>query len=120
MIKITDKARAELLVRGGARGFVRIIVQSGGCAGMAYHAEIVAEKGKDEKIIRRDQELTVITDDESLPFLIGLQIDYSDDLITAGFRFRNNDNQSSCGCGASFSVAGGPAFVGGGAGGCGS
>lgn len=110
MITISDRARAQLLQRGGGDGFVRIVVQSGGCAGMTYHAEIVSEKQDHEKIIKRDDALTVITDDDSLPYLIGLQIDYSDDLITAGFRFYNGDNKSSCGCGASFSAAGQPLF----------
>ena len=80
MITISDAARRQLL----DNGFVRIVVQSGGCAGMTYHAEIVSREN--EKIIKRDEGLTVITDDDSLPYLIGLQIDYSDDLITAGFR----------------------------------
>ncbi|MBE0586250.1 MAG: iron-sulfur cluster assembly accessory protein [Desulfofustis sp.] len=111
MITISDKARTQLLDRGGSSGFVRIVVQSGGCAGMTYHAEIVAERQGNEKIIKRDGELTVITDDESLPYLIGLKIDYSDDLITAGFRFYNGSNKSSCGCGASFSTGSQPLFA---------
>ena len=32
----------------------------------------------------------------------------TDDLITAGYRFNNQSNDSSCGCGASFGVAGFP------------
>jgi len=106
MITISDTARSQLLGRGSEEGLVRIVVQSGGCAGMTYHAEIVSEKQEHEKIIKRDKGLTVITDDDSLPYLIGLQIDYSEDLITAGFRFYNGSNKSSCGCGASFATNG--------------
>ncbi|MCB2217927.1 HesB/IscA family protein [Desulfofustis glycolicus] len=110
MITISEAARTQLLDRGGGEGLIRIVVQSGGCAGMTYHAEIVAKKQEHEKIIKRDRGLTVITDDDSLPYLIGLQLDYSDDLITAGFRFYNGSNKSSCGCGASFSTGGQPLF----------
>jgi iron-sulfur cluster assembly protein len=119
MITISDKARIQLLDRGGASGFVRIVVQSGGCSGMTYHAEIVDKRQENEKIVKRDEDLTVITDDNSLPYLIGLHIDYSDDLITAGFRFYNGSNKSSCGCGASFSMGNQPLFADEGAG-CGS
>ncbi|MDX9896518.1 MAG: iron-sulfur cluster assembly accessory protein [Desulfofustis sp.] len=119
MITISDRARQELIRRGGKDRFVRIVVQSGGCAGMTYHAEIVPEKGTDEKIVWRSDQLTVITDDDSLPYLIGLQIDYSDDLITAGFRFRNGSSASSCGCGASFAADGTTILANAGGHGCG-
>ena len=35
-------------------------------------------------------------------FLDGLEIDYSDDLIRSGFRFKNPRAGGSCGCGSSF------------------
>ncbi len=109
MISITDTARSELLQRGADQGFIRIVIQSGGCSGMTYHADIVSTRNDDEKIIKRDGGLTFITNDESLPYLMGVQMDYSEDLITAGFRF-HNASKSSCGCGASFSAAGMPMF----------
>jgi iron-sulfur cluster assembly protein len=109
MIKISERAR-DMLRRQGAdhNSYVRVVVQSGGCAGMTYDAEIDEVKYEHEKIVLKDGEITVITDDTSLPYLHGLAIDYSDDLISAGFRFNNNTNESSCGCGASFSVTGFP------------
>lgn len=113
MIKISEKARRVLSKQGAGRdSYVRVTVQSGGCAGMTYDAEIDSEKHDNEKIVLKDGELTVITDDASLPYLHGLSIDYSDDLISAGFRFNNSTNESSCGCGASFSVTGFPTFEG--------
>jgi len=102
MISISDKARAMLLKQGGDRCFVRVTVTSGGCAGMTYNAELASGKKDEEKIILKDDQFTVITNEESIPFLFGLKIDYSDDLISAGYRFSNASNESSCGCGASF------------------
>jgi len=109
MIAITDKAR-ELLKRNceDKDSFVRISVTSGGCSGMTYNAEIDSTRRDNEKILLSDEEITIVSDDESLPFLEGLSIDYSDDLISAGFRFNNNNNENSCGCGASFSLTGFP------------
>lgn len=75
---------------------------------MTYYAEIVEEKQENEKIVWKDAQLSIITDDESLPYLTSLHIDYSQDLVTAGFRFSNGDNKKTCGCGASFSKTGEP------------
>lgn len=90
------------------KDFVRITVKSGGCAGMTYDAHIVTIREANEKIVYQKEGITIISDDASLPYLHGLDIDYSDDLISAGFRFNNRSNESSCGCGGSFSVTGFP------------
>ena len=108
MISISDKAHEVLCKHGSNNGFVRITVKSGGCAGMTYDASIVIEKDAHDRVVYRNGEITVITDEASLPYLHGLEIDYSDDLISAGFRFNNRSNESSCGCGGSFSVDGLP------------
>jgi len=109
MISISDKARVMLQQQGaGKKAFVRVVVHSGGCAGMTYDAEIDTVKRENEKIVYRDQDIIIVSDDSSLPFLDGLSIDYSDDLISAGFRFNNSSNETSCGCGASFSLTGFP------------
>ncbi len=81
---------------------------------MTYDASIVTEKDEDEKTVYREGGIEVITDDVSLPYLHGLDLDYSDDLISAGFRFNNSSNESSCGCGGSFSTTGFPQSISGG------
>jgi len=104
MITISEKAQEKMHTQCRGAGFVRIIVSPGGCAGMTYDAEIVSEKEANEKIIYENDDVTIITDYPSLPYMYGLDIDYSDDLISAGFRFNNPSNESSCGCGGSFSA----------------
>lgn len=75
---------------------------------MTYDADIVSEMLRDEKVLESHNGIDIVSNIESIPYLLGLVIDYSDDLITAGFRFNNSSNESSCGCGASFGVAGFP------------
>lgn len=75
---------------------------------MTYDAEIDSQMNPDEKVIQTHNGIDVVTTIGSIPYLLGLVIDYSDDLITAGFRFNNSSSESSCGCGASFAVAGFP------------
>lgn len=109
MITITDEAR-EMLRRqsSGEKPYLRIRVKSGGCAGMTYDAELDSVKQDGERIVQTNDRIIVISNDESMQFLEGLTIDYSDDLISGGFRFNNDTNESSCGCGASFALAGFP------------
>ena len=85
--------------------------KSGGCSGMTYDAVIVSARSDDDETIYQVDGIEVVTDAQSRPFLNGLQVDYSDDLISAGYRFNKNSNESSCGCGASFAVSGFPQLV---------
>ena len=116
MITISNKAR-EMLVKQGLEGdcFVRILVKTGGCAGMTYEAEIAEIMWEGETIAYQDDDIRIVSDKESTPYLEGLEIDYSADLISVGFRFRNENNESSCGCGASFTADGIPMYEQGGA-----
>jgi iron-sulfur cluster assembly accessory protein len=46
----------------------------------------------------------LVVDAVSLPFLLGSQVDFVDDLMGQAFRVTNPNASSSCGCGTSFSV----------------
>ena len=105
MISISEKAKNMLALHSGNKShFLRITVTTGGCSGMTYGAEVVELQGLNDKVVYDEKGLTILSNDESIPFLDGLEIDYSDDLISAGFRFNNSTNDSSCGCGASFKL----------------
>jgi iron-sulfur cluster assembly accessory protein len=41
----------------------------------------------------------VVVDEESLPWVIGSEIDYVDSLMRAGFTIRNPNVMAGCGCG---------------------
>ncbi|MEM9469176.1 MAG: iron-sulfur cluster insertion protein ErpA [Pseudomonadota bacterium] len=82
---------------------LRITVEGGGCQGFEYLLKTDTGKNKDDHIFEKDG-AKVITDDISLPFLKGAEVDYVDDLIGAHFKINNPNASSSCGCGTSFSV----------------
>lgn len=111
MINLSSKALEMLRKQGAENGVVRIVVKSGGCSGMTYDAMIVSAKSDADETIYLQDGIEVVTDAGSRPFLKGLQVDYSDDLISAGYRFNNSSNESSCGCGASFAVSGFPQLI---------
>lgn len=107
MITVTDTAFQHLqsLVRerGELEKGLRIFVESGGCAGMQYGMRLDVPQPGDE-IVEREG-VKVFVDAESLAFLHGSTVDYSDDLAGAGFRIHNPNAARSCGCGTSFEAA---------------
>jgi len=82
---------------------LRITVDGGGCQGFEYIFKPDTEKNGNDHVFEKNGAI-VITDEISLPFLEGSEIDYVDDLIGAHFKVNNPNANSSCGCGTSFSV----------------
>lgn len=104
-ICVTDKAVEQLKKLDiGPEKFLRIAVVSGGCSGMTYSAVIDDELNDADEILFEKDGVRVVSEFKSMLYLDGLNIDYSDDLINAGFRFTNPHAQKSCGCGASFAA----------------
>jgi iron-sulfur cluster assembly protein len=105
LIHISDRAREELArLEATGENFLRISVIPGGCSGMTYNACIDNTLSDADQVLYQDDELRVVADAGGAMFLDGLQIDYSDDLISSGFRFKNPKAKKSCGCGSSFST----------------
>ena len=106
-IKISDKAKDQLgLLDVGGDNVLRLWVESGGCAGLSYKAAIDNRIDTTDQVLFEDSSLKIITDAQSAQYMAGLEIDYSDDLVKAGFRFSNPNAVSSCGCGSSFKACG--------------
>lgn len=104
-LTITDAARAELLrLTAPENSFLRLWVEPGGCSGLSYHAAIDDTPGPFDIRVYGDTELTVVTDQQSREHVEGIHVDYSNDLVKAGFRFINPRASKSCGCGQSFSA----------------
>jgi iron-sulfur cluster assembly accessory protein len=105
MIKITPVALNELVkLEATGENFLRISVIPGGCSGMTYSAAIDNVLSDNDQVVFEDGGLRVVADLGSTMFLDGLEIDFSDDLIASGFRFKNPKAKKGCGCGSSFAV----------------
>jgi len=102
-IEVTDKAKGKLQELGlNAERFLRLGVKPGGCAGMSYDAVIDDEMSENDKVAYESDELRIVAGAESVEYLEGLKIDFSDDLVRPGFLLSNPNAQGSCGCGSSF------------------
>ncbi|WP_421657891.1 HesB/IscA family protein [Leptothermofonsia sp. ETS-13] len=108
MIHLSSTAANEILrlrtKRNKADLLLRLGVQPKGCLGLSY------VMGFDEAVRPGDQVydcngIRVVINAESLAYLDGLSLDYSEDLMGGGFRFRNPNSEQSCSCGTSFAIA---------------
>ncbi len=109
-MKIIIEKNAETMLKNKLEQghFVRVGVTEGGCAGLTYDAEIAKEMKDSEIVVHTEGEIRIVSDEESVKFLDGLIIDYSDDLIHGGLQFKNANSQTTCGCGQSFGLVGMP------------
>lgn len=90
---------ARLMEKQNSQG-LRIGVKKGGCAGMEYTMDYVAEVNPMDEVVEQDGARVLIAPMAQM-FLIGTEIDYETDLLHAGFKFRNPNVAEACGCGES-------------------
>jgi iron-sulfur cluster assembly protein len=88
--------------RGSGVG-LRIGVRTSGCSGMAYKLEF-ADKADNEDIQFSSHGVTLLVDPKSLPYIDGMELDYTREGLNEGFRFNNPNVKNQCGCGESFGV----------------
>ena len=101
------KQIARLMDKQGSKG-LRIGVKKGGCAGMEYTMDYVAEVNPLDEVVEQDGARVLIAPMAQL-FLIGTEIDYETELLSAGFKFRNPNVAEACGCGESIKFKDHPA-----------
>src|SRR6185436_4498217 len=82
---------------------LRVAVEGGGCSGFQYEIQVSPASNAEDLVVERDGARLFI-DPVSLPFLLGSEVDWVDELIGAAFKVKNPNAKSSCGCGVSFSV----------------
>ena len=51
-----------------------------------------------------DQNVTILLDELSYPYIMGSKVDYVENLMGAKFVIDNPNAKTTCGCGASFSI----------------
>lgn len=104
-ISLSDKASDKikrLLEDAPDKTGLRIKVVGGGCSGLQYKMDLDCERAGDKTFEREGAKIFV--DRKSFLYLNGTELDFSDDLMHAGFRLQNPNVKRSCGCGASFTV----------------
>jgi iron-sulfur cluster assembly protein len=107
--KAVDAIRAAMAKRGTPDAALRVGIKGGGCSGFAYVIEYddgparpgdrvleFAEEGKATVRVRCDK--------KSIIYLGGSVLDWEKTLMFQGFKFKNPQEATRCGCGHSFTV----------------
>ena len=85
--------------------FLRVSISGGGCSGFQYVFELDNKMIEgDIKIAEKNHEILAITDETSLPFLNGAEIEFVKELGASYFKVNNPNAKANCGCGSSFSI----------------
>ncbi|KDQ54929.1 hypothetical protein JAAARDRAFT_38043 [Jaapia argillacea MUCL 33604] len=96
-------SRLRNLTSGPTPQLLRIGVRNKGCAGLAYHLEYVEKPGKFDEVVEQDG-VRVVIDSKALFSIIGSEMDWKEDALSAKFAFKNPNIKDACGCGESFTV----------------
>jgi iron-sulfur cluster assembly protein len=79
---------------------VRVGVKNGGCAGMSYTMEYADKVNPLDEVVE-DKGVCILIDPKAVLFLLGTEMDYKVDKLSAQFVFNNPNQTAACGCGES-------------------
>ena len=104
VMRLTEAAAArvrELTARTDSEIVgLRVGIKNGGCAGQSYTVEYAHDiKPTDEGV--EDKGVKILVDPKAVLFLLGTEMDYKTDRMSAQFVFNNPNQTSACGCGES-------------------
>ncbi|XP_016310495.1 iron-sulfur cluster assembly 2 homolog, mitochondrial [Sinocyclocheilus anshuiensis] len=92
---------AEIMEKGE---YLRIAVEGGGCSGFQYKFAVDTVRNEDDRVFEKNG-VEIIVDQDSLEFVKGSTIDFSQELIRSSFQVLKNPRaEHGCSCGSSFSV----------------
>jgi iron-sulfur cluster assembly protein len=106
-MKLTERAaeriKALMADKGAATGGLRIGIKKGGCAGMEYTLTWAAEQDHLDEVVE-SHGVKVLIDPMAVMYLLGTEMDYRTDKLSAQFVFANPNQTSACGCGESVNL----------------
>mgnify|MGYP001827727995 FL=1 len=105
-IQLTDTAaqRVKQFLEKENGVALRLGVRKTGCSGWAYEVSIASEFESDDQVFE-DRGIKIVVDNESLPYLKGSKIDFTQSGLNRTFQFDNPNATDECGCGESFTIS---------------
>ena len=79
-------------------------VDKTGCSGYAYKIDYATKDNSKNFELVESKGVKVYVEPTATMFLIGSEMDYSEDKLASRFVFNNPNEKSSCGCGESFNI----------------
>ncbi|MBA2504979.1 MAG: iron-sulfur cluster insertion protein ErpA [Thermoleophilaceae bacterium] len=107
MVTLTDiaaeKVRGFLASEEQTEAGLRVGIKGGGCSGFQY--SLALDEKRDGDNIFEFEGINLLVDEQSLKYVDGSEVDYTESLMGSGFQVNNPNVVASCGCGSSFRVA---------------
>ena len=104
VMRLTEAAalriKSVIAQAGKPTAGVRVGVKNGGCAGMEYTMEYADAVGPTDEVVE-DKGVKILIDPKAILFLLGTEMDYKTEKLSAQFVFNNPNQTSACGCGES-------------------
>jgi iron-sulfur cluster assembly protein len=91
--QLTERADSEIVA-------LRVGIKNGGCAGQSYTVEYAHDIRPTDEVVE-DRGVKILVDPKAVLFLLGTEMDYKTDKMSAQFVFNNPNQTSACGCGES-------------------
>ena len=107
VMRLSDAAASRIreIVANNPRPIVgvRVGVKNGGCAGMSYTMDYAERVEPNDEVIE-DKGVRLLIEPKAVLFLLGTEMDYKVDKLSAQFVFHNPNQTSACGCGESVAL----------------
>src|ERR1700676_1175544 len=101
VMKLTEAAAqrvAELTKRADSEIVgLRVGIKNGGCAGRSYTGEYSHDLPPPDEVVE-DKGVKILVDPKAVLFLLGTEMDYKTDKMSAQFIFNNPNQTGACGC----------------------
>jgi len=105
-ISFTGAACTQLqkaLLEAG-KAAVRLSVREAGCSGLEYVMDYADSPSEGDLVREFDGFHLFVDADSYAKALMGLQVDYQKDMLSAAFVYQNPNKKGECGCGVSFTI----------------
>ena len=107
--KAIEAIKKQIAKRGTPETALRVGIRGGGCSGFSYVIEFHdgPPRSRDrvyDYVAADGTPVRVVVDPKSLLYLNGATLDWEQTVMQQGFKFKNPQEKSSCGCGHSFTV----------------
>lgn len=99
-----EQVKEQLEKRGTPNAYLRLGIKGGGCSGFTYVLQYEDNPPRERDIVFEENNIKMVIDKKSLVYLNGTILDWEKTLMNHGFKFRNPNEKSTCGCGHSFTV----------------
>jgi iron-sulfur cluster assembly protein len=104
VMRLTEAAAARVRELAGRAGSqivgLRVGVKNGGCAGMSYTVDYAHDIRPTDEVVE-DKGVRILVDPKAILFLLGTEMDFKVDKMSAQFVFNNPNQTGACGCGES-------------------